>query len=201
MAPKDVRKQKKAVQTCSKQEELSFLKRSCEPEPSEDSISPHSTLAGWLSLSLAIPAELLANRDFWQANILHDRPDDRHTTGFGREGINLIGALAHIAKEAFNGIGAANVAMHHCWKRIKRQYMFFILHQTAKSFGITLLIFGLEGRQIEQCLLLALLFPDACQFRCHLLALPMRNGIEYIALFMHQTALARSSWKEGGDGC
>jgi hypothetical protein len=30
----------------------------------------------------------------------------------GREGINLISALAHVAKQAFNGIGAANVAVN-----------------------------------------------------------------------------------------
>lgn len=57
--------------------------------------------------------ERLADRDPGQANILHHRPHDGQATGFGRERIDLIGALAHEAPQAFNGIGAANVAVHH----------------------------------------------------------------------------------------
>src|SRR5690242_12929308 len=56
--------------------------------------------------------EPLADRNLWQADILHHRPDDRLTAGFGRKGVNLIGALPHIAKQALNGIGAATGAVH-----------------------------------------------------------------------------------------
>ena len=74
----------------------------------------------------AIPLQPLADWNLRQANILHHRPDDRHTTGFGREDINLIGALPHIAKQAFNRIGAANVAVHDWREGIKGQQMLFI---------------------------------------------------------------------------
>ena len=83
------------------------------------------------SLPLLISTELLADRNLGQANILHDGPDDGQATGFGREGIDLIGALPDIAKQAFNGIGAANVAMHDRWEGIKRQQMFFIFAEAA----------------------------------------------------------------------
>ena len=72
--------------------------------------------------------------------ILHDCPDDGQTTGFCGEGINLIGSLANIAKEAFNGVGTPNITVHHWWKRIKRQEMFFIDASAADGFGIALLI-------------------------------------------------------------
>ncbi len=42
----------------------------------------------------------LTNRNLWQADILHHCPDDRQTAGFGRKGVNLIGALPNIAKQA-----------------------------------------------------------------------------------------------------
>ncbi len=74
----------------------------------------------------AVADQPLADWNLRQANILHHGPDDRHTTGFRREDINLIGALPHIAKQAFNRIGAANVAMHDGWKGIKGQHMLFI---------------------------------------------------------------------------
>ena len=73
------------------------------------------------NLPTAMCISPLADRDLWQANILHDGPDDGQTRRFGREGIDLIGALPHIAKQAFNGIGAANVAMHDWRKGIKGQ--------------------------------------------------------------------------------
>ena len=47
-----------------------------------------------------------------QANVLDRCPDDREATSLGREDINLIGALAYVAKEALNGVGAANITMH-----------------------------------------------------------------------------------------
>ncbi|SRR6266487_4111459 len=76
------------------------------------------------------------------ANSLHHRPHDGQTTGFRREGINLVGSLPNIAKEAFDGIGRANIPMHDLRKAIKREQMFFILHQAAYCFGIALLVFA-----------------------------------------------------------
>jgi hypothetical protein len=46
--------------------------------------------------------------------------------GFGREDVDLIGTLPHIAQQAFNRIGAANVTVHDWWKGIKGQQMLFI---------------------------------------------------------------------------
>ncbi|SRR5258708_17993212 len=98
---------------------------------------------------------LLADGNLWKANILHDGPHDGQTARFRRKGVDLIGPLAHIAKEAFNGVRGANVAVHHLRKIIKRQQMRFIFHQAADRFGIALLVFGFEGRQIEQGVLCA----------------------------------------------
>src|SRR6266702_2957034 len=47
--------------------------------------------------------------------------------------VNLIRPLANIAKEAFNRIGAANVAMHDRRKRIKGQKMFARVHAGCGS--------------------------------------------------------------------
>jgi hypothetical protein len=65
-----------------------------------------------VSLPRAVRAQPLADRNLWQANILHHGPDDGQARRLGREGINLIGALPHIAKQARSGIGAAKRAMH-----------------------------------------------------------------------------------------
>ena len=98
----------------------------------------------WLvaARSRPISAELLADRNLGQANILHHRPDDGEATRLGRERVDLIGALAHITKQAFDGIGAANVTVHDRREGIKRQQMLFIFAEAADCFGIALLIFG-----------------------------------------------------------
>ena len=69
-----------------------------------------------------------------QADVLHRRPDNGQTTGFGREGVNLIGALPHIAEEAFDGISGLNVSMHRGRKRKKRERVLFVLSQTSHRF-------------------------------------------------------------------
>jgi hypothetical protein len=74
----------------------------------------------------AIHAERLVGGNAWQVDILHHGPNNREARGFSRKGVNLIGPLPHIAEEAFNRIGAANVAMHQWWEGIKRQQMRFI---------------------------------------------------------------------------
>ncbi len=81
-------------------------------------------------------AERLVDGNSWQVDILHHSPDDCQTRRLRREGVNLIGALPNIAKQAFNGIGAPNVAMHDLWKGIKRQKMVFIFTQATNRFWI-----------------------------------------------------------------
>src|SRR5579884_4337062 len=117
-------------------------------------------------------------------NILHDRPDQADATGFRGKGIDLIGALSNVAKEALNGVGCLNIPMHHRWKGIKCEQMLLIFTETADRFGIALGIFGFERRQIDLGLLLALLFPNSHQFGLHLLAFPTRDRTEDIALLM-----------------
>src|SRR5258707_620001 len=70
-------------------------------------------------------------------NVLHDGPHDGQATGFGGEGVNLVRPLPDIAKETFNRIRTANVAMHDWRKSIKRQKMLFISTKTPYRFGIT----------------------------------------------------------------
>jgi heme-degrading monooxygenase HmoA len=61
-----------------------------------------------------------------QADILHRRPDDCQATALRREHVDLIGALAHITEQAFNGVGGLNVPVHGLRKGIKREEMFFV---------------------------------------------------------------------------
>ncbi len=80
-----------------------------------------------------------------QANILHRGPDNRQATGFRRKDVDLIGALAHITKEAFNGVRGSNVPVHSLRKGIKGQEVLFVFSQASHRFGIALSIFGFEG--------------------------------------------------------
>ncbi len=130
-----------------------------------------------------------------QADILDGGPDNGQTTGLRREHINLIGALPYIAKEAFNGIGGLNMPVHHLRKRIKRQQMLFILSQAADRFWIALSVLGFEGRQLGYCLLLARLLPDANEFGLDVATFPPGDGMQHVALFMHQAALTRGGRK------
>lgn len=59
-------------------------------------------------------------------NSLHHGPDNAQTTRLRSEGVNLIGASSHIAKEAFNRIGTANMSVHRLREVIKGQEMLFI---------------------------------------------------------------------------
>ncbi len=145
--------------------------------------------------------QTLADWNLGHMDILHHGPNDRQTAGLRCEGIDLVGSLPNIAKETFNGIGGANIAMHHLWKGVKGQEMLFIFHQAADGFWISFLVFGFEGCSIEQRVVFFLLFPDSCEFGAHLLALAMRNRVHHIALLMHESALAQRRGKEGRDGC
>jgi hypothetical protein len=51
-----------------------------------------------------------------------------------REGVDLIGALPHEASQAFNRIGAANVAVHHRREGIEREEMLFVFAEAAHGF-------------------------------------------------------------------
>ena len=77
--------------------------------------------------------------------------------------------------------------------------MFFIFDQAPYGFRIALTILGFKCRQIQQRIFFLLLFPDPSQFRSHLLPLPVGNGVEDIALFMHQTPLAGRRCKQRSD--
>ncbi len=124
-----------------------------------------------------------------QADILDRCPDNRQATGLRCEHVNLVGALPHIAEQAFDGIGGLNVAMHRLRELVKRQEMLFVLCQASYRFWIALSVLGFEGRQLGQRLLLIGLLPDAHEFSLDFPTLASGNGIEHIALFMHQTAL------------
>ncbi len=102
---------------------------------------------------------------------------NRQATVLGREDVDLISPLPHIAEETFNGIGGLNVAVHRLRKRIKRQEMFFVLSQASHRFGIALTIPGFEGHQLYYCFLLCWLLPDAHQFGLHVGALSSGDGI------------------------
>jgi hypothetical protein len=55
-----------------------------------------------------------------KTDILDGGPDNRQATGLGREHVNLVGALSHIAKETFDSVRRLNVTMHALRKRVKR---------------------------------------------------------------------------------
>ena len=97
--------------------------------------------AGCFKLT-ATTFELLRDWYLGHVDILHDRPNNRQTTGFCREGVNLVRALSHVPKKTFNRIGRANRAMHHLWEGIKGEQMLFIFTETTDRFGIALLVFG-----------------------------------------------------------
>jgi hypothetical protein len=72
-----------------------------------------------------------------QADVLHRRPDNGQTTGLGREGVDLIGALPHVAEETFDRIGRLNVSMHRLRKRKKGEGVLFVLSQTSGVLPLT----------------------------------------------------------------
>jgi len=155
--------------------------------------------AGWLLIHKPINTQPLADRDLWQADILHHGPDNGQATAFCCEGVNLIRTLPNIAKETFNGVGSTDVAMHDRWKGIKGQKMLFIFDQAAYGLRIALLLFGFEGRQIEKSVFFLLLLEDPSQFGRDLFLLTMGNGVHHIALFVNETALAQRHRKQRGD--
>ena len=135
-----------------------------------------------------------------QTDVLNRRPDNRETTRLRRKHIDLICPLSHVTKEALNGIGRLNVAVHRLRKVVKRQEVLFILRQASYGFWIAHRIFGFESGQLDQCLRLCGLLPDANQFGLHISARSLGDSGKHIALFMHQTALTRRRRKQLRDG-
>ena len=77
-----------------------------------------------------------------QADILDGGPDNRQATALGGEDVDLIGALAHEAPQAFNGIRGLHVPVQTLRKGIKRQEVLFVLRQAAQRFRIALRVLG-----------------------------------------------------------
>src|SRR5579884_3581794 len=97
-----------------------------------------------VSQQLSITRETLLDRNPGYLYSLHHRPHNSQTTSFCGEGVNLIGALSDIAKEAFDRIGRTDIPMHHLGKGIKREQMLFVLYQATDRFGIALLVLAFE---------------------------------------------------------
>src|SRR2546430_8398629 len=136
-----------------------------------------------------------------ETDVLHHSPNNGETAHLCGEGINLIGALSNIAEKTFDGIGRLDMTIHGRWKSIKGQQMLFILSQAAYGFGITLSIFRFKCRQVDKCILLLLLFPNAAEFGLDVLAFSSRDGTHDITLLVDETALTRGCRKEFPDGC
>ncbi len=89
-----------------------------------------------------------------------------------------------------------NMSVHAHRELVKRQQVLFILSQTADRFWVAHSVLGFEGCQVDQGLLFCRLFPNADQFDLHVAAFSSRDGVQDVALLMHQTALTRRSRKQ-----
>src|SRR6266704_221017 len=110
-----------------------------------------------------VSGQLLADWNLWQTNGLHHRPNNGQTRSLCRECVNLVRAPSDVAKEAFNGIGRANVAMHDRRKGVKGQEILFTFHQAPYRFRIALTVFAFKGCQLGECLLFRQRLPDSSQ--------------------------------------
>ena len=173
--PPDVQKASAENAVKAGKETLRMAGAPPESEQKPPPADPPSLAGCWLTAHFGSSGG--SERDFVQADILDRGPDNRQATVLGREDVDLISPLPHIAEQTFNGISGLNVAMHRGRKRIKRQEMFFVLSQASHRFGITLSILGFEGHQLYHCFLLCWLLPDAHQFGLHVGALSSGDGI------------------------
>jgi len=73
--------------------------------------TPHPTPTFLVGCFLTSSPQASFHRDLVETDILDCRPDNGEATGLCREHINLIGALAHIAKETFNGFDVINFSV------------------------------------------------------------------------------------------
>jgi hypothetical protein len=71
---------------------------------------------------------------------------------------------------------------------VKRQQVLFVLSQAPDRFWIALSVLGFEGGQLGQCFRLCRLLPDSREFSLDLAAHSSGDGVQNIALFMHETA-------------
>jgi hypothetical protein len=96
-------------------------------KPSPPLTTPlHGRLVAYF-LPIPFQPSRLSHGNFVQADVLDRRPNNGEATGLRGEHINLIGALAHITKETFNGIGGLNMSMHIHRELVKRQGLLFFL--------------------------------------------------------------------------
>jgi hypothetical protein len=81
----------------------------CVAAPAKKHLLPHHPL--WLVAfgRLVFSSQASVQRDFVKTDVLDRRPDNRQATRFCGEDVDLIGALPHIAKQAFNSIRRLNV--------------------------------------------------------------------------------------------
>jgi hypothetical protein len=131
-----------------------------------------------------------------QTDILDRSPDNGQATGLGREHVNLVSALPHVAKEAFNGIGRLKMAVHGSRELAKRQGLLLLFHQTSHRFRIALAIFRFEGGQLAHGFLFGGLLPDAHQFNLDFPSLSSWDGTQDVALLIDEAALAWGGRKE-----
>lgn len=75
-------------------------------------------------------------------DVLDRSPDNHQATRFCGEDVDLIGALPHIAKQAFNSIRRLDVAVHGRRKLVKGQQVLFIFRQTSHCLWIAFAVFG-----------------------------------------------------------
>src|SRR5215467_10654673 len=100
----------------------------CSTGPPTKNTSSLTSPSGWVqTLAAVLRSRASCQRYFVQTDILDGRPDNGQTTWFRREDVNLIGALSHIAKQTFKGIGGPNVSVHALRKLVKRERFFFLL--------------------------------------------------------------------------
>jgi hypothetical protein len=86
-----------------------------------------SGLMFYCALPLPFSPLGLFERDFSQSNAFDRCPDDGQATHLGREHIDLVSPLAHVAEETLDGIGGLDGAMHRLRKVVKRQRLVFLL--------------------------------------------------------------------------
>jgi hypothetical protein len=127
---------------------------------------------------------LLHHREFVQTDILDGSPHNRQATGFGREHVDLIGALAHIdfpdsqSHWSSECVGACSEERH----KMSRD----ALHPQPSC--------GLPLDSVER-IWLCRLIPDAHEFGLNIAALSSGDSGEHIALLMHHAALPRRGSK------
>ena len=84
-----------------------------------------------------------SHQDFSKSNALDGCPDDGEATHLGGEHIDLIGALANITEQAFDGVGSPNIAVHRLRKLVKGERVLLL----CWLLRISVLKTGQEAKQ------------------------------------------------------